>query len=427
MKSMIYLLIASSAMGAGILSIKLTTGLSLFPYRIMLILVICFSMLMVLFNRWGLDISHIKVKPYIRFLLIWILYAAISYLWSKDRGSTLKDVISLCTNISLIIIVIYFFRSLKDYEKFYNLWLLIMIPLLGVGLWNHITGQQLTEYTFKIAPYAKDSFMHAPRATFTGPNEYATYLSLNIPFVITFIRYGSNKTLKLAGLIGLLLCLYLLIYTQSRANYIAVMFGLIFWYLYLVRNPTTKMAIAMMITALGLLLILFSGPIIATIDDIFISQMTSLTQSTEEGSVNIRMNLIKNSVQFLLDSFGLGIGAGNSEYYMRNYGIYNTHGITNVHNWWVELLTEYGVFIFMLYLIFYLSIILKLIRMYKESHSAIERKICESLLACLSIFLFACISSSSLLNFMPQWILFAFCLGFLNCHRIRNSLRVRYQ
>lgn len=411
-KWLIYLLMASTVFGSNILTVKLAAGLSLFPFRVIFVLVSYLFLLVFLFNRGGFDISHIKVRPYIKFLLFWILYAFFSFLWAKDRPSTIKDLIFLFTNISIILFVVYYFTNLKDFERFYNLWLFILLLLISIGLWNNITGHQLTEYE-GIPSYYEGVFMHTPRATFNNPNDYATYLALSVPFVITFIRYAKNSVFKLFGVFILLVCIYLIIFTFSRSNYIAILIGFVFWYLFLVKNVSSKIKIVL-ISIFLFLFFLFSTSFMETIGDIFFTEIKSLTEQSDSGSMNIRSNLVKNSFLFLINSFGFGIGAGNSEYYMEHYSVYNTHGITDVHNWWIELLLEYGIFFFLAYLLFYLNIFINLYKVYKRLKNVVMKKICESLLIGLVVFLFASISSSSILNLIIQWMLFAFCLGFLN-------------
>ena len=165
------------------------------------------------------------------------------------------------------------------------------------------------------------------------------------------------------------------------------------------------------------------------ITGLFREQISSLFYQIETASVGIRINLIKNSLLCLSKSFGFGVGTGNAEYCIENYGVYWTKDIVNVHNWWLEILTNYGIFVFAGYLIFYLSLIRSLYKYHKQlttykkppktenKQLTTERMICEVLLISLIGFFLASISSSSIMAFNPQWLLFAFSLAFLNYSR----------
>jgi len=151
-------------------------------------------------------------------------------------------------------------------------------------------------------------------------------------------------------------------------------------------------------------------------------QIESITGpwSLTYGSTGVRINLAKNSLIFLGRTGGFGVGVGNAEYWMSNFPVYNTRGITNAHNWWDELLLDYGVFIFMGYVLFYLSLVAKLYKIYQRLSAGTEKMICEALLVALVGFFLASISSSSIMALKPQWFLLAFALAFLNFQRVKR-------
>lgn len=61
-----------------------------------------------------------------------------------------------------------------------------------------------------------------------------------------------------------------------------------------------------------------------------------------QQSDNVRLALLKNSWKMLVESKGMGIGAGNAELRMADFD--NTGGLTNVHCFIMEVLLEFGVF-----------------------------------------------------------------------------------
>ena len=107
---------------------------------------------------------------------------------------------------------------------------------------------------------------------------------------------------------------------------------------------------------------------------------------------------------------------------MANFSQYNTAGITNPHNWWLEIFINYGIFIFVGYVIFYIGIIRNLWKIYRIKQIREEKMICEALLVSMVGFFFSSISSSSIMAFKPQWLLFAFVLAFLNYFRNKKEV-----
>jgi len=130
------------------------------------------------------------------------------------------------------------------------------------------------------------------------------------------------------------------------------------------------------------------------------------------ASVGERINLIRNGIHFLYSTFGFGVGAGNIEYWMANYPKYDVK-VLNIHNWWAEILAEYGVFVFAGYVLFYFDIIYQLIKTYLSTTSCFMKLLCTTLILSLCGFFIACNGPSSFLNITAQWYIFGIALAFM--------------
>lgn len=89
----------------------------------------------------------------------------------------------------------------------------------------------------------------------------------------------------------------------------------------------------------------------------------------------------------------------------------------NLHNWWLEILVNYGVFVFAAYIVMYFSLVKRIWEIWRESRDKFNKMISEALLVSLVSFFFASVSSSSIMTSKTQWFLFAFALAFLNLQR----------
>ena len=69
---------------------------------------------------------------------------------------------------------------------------------------------------------------------------------------------------------------------------------------------------------------------------------------------------------------------------MDNYAIFDTKGILNIHNWWMEILTGYGVIIFIMYIMFYIKLFLSLYKKYKYSTNKVDKSISLGLMCILT-------------------------------------------
>jgi len=391
----------------------------LFPYRIFLFLLWFIFGLHILFK--GEIIFHQRqIKWYLIFLCFWLGYAVLSLAWAISKEAAVKNIIFLFMGFSVIFLSTYYFRAKKDLQILYNIWLYVFGFLIIIGFWEYLTGYHLPVSGF--FGETRTRFMFMPTGVFRNSNDYAAFLALSIPFGIGIIRYGRKKYLRLYGLCGALGAFYLIVATGSRANVIAVLFELFFIFMFLL-NLRRKLKLVITVAICIVLLFMFlPGPLQGFFSQIT-GELNSVVSQTKQmtGSVGVRMNLVRNGLLFLYSTVGFGVGAGNSEYYMANFAHYNTAGILNPHNWWLEILINYGIFIFIGYVIFYIEIIRNLWKIYRRKQTREEKMICEALLVSLVGFFFSSISSSSIMAFKPQWLLFAFSLTYLNYFRNREE------
>lgn len=370
-------------------------------------------------NSGRLNLSHIKVKLYLKFLAMWLGYAFISIIWAADPIAALRNIIFLFTGVSIIFFLVYYMRDINHLQYLYWIWISIFIVLIPIGLWELTTGNHLI--TSNLIEEDRPWVAFAPTTVFGNQNDYAAFIVLSIPMTTTAIRYYSNPYIRVAGVIVLITGLFLLIMTTSRSCYLALFTGVAFWFIFLLGSRKKLKTLAIVAAFFAVVLLAFPTQIQETsllVQD-QVSSLSDVSDQSENLGAAVRPNLIKNALYFTAQSAGFGVGSGNAEYYMEHYKIYPTGGITNVHNWWAEILANYGIFIFAGYLLFYGSLLLNLWRAYKNTHVLQEKMICEALLVGLVSFFMASISSSSIIAFAPQWIFFGFALAFLNYTRIK--------
>jgi len=389
---------------------------TLFPYRIFLILLWLLFGMHVIVAGGKVIIQQYPIRRYLAFLGIWLAYALLSLGWAASKTDAIRDVIFLFMSFSVIFFFSYYFRDRRDLERLYWLWSGIFGLLLLLGFWEHLTGQHLP-----VSGYygeTRSDLMFRPTGVFHNPNDYATFLALSIPFGLGLVRYGKGKLLRLLGLGACAAAFYLIVITGSRANMLAVLLELVFL-LFLVTNVRQKIKFVVAATILAaLLLFLVPGPVQRFFSGVTAQLGSLVTQAeVETGSVAVRVNLAQNGLHFLYSTAGFGVGAGNAEYWMANFAQYDTAGILNPHNWWLEILTDYGIFVFAGYIMFYLGIVCNLWKIRRNTKGRSDRMVAEALLVSLVGFFFASISSSSIMALTPQWLLFAFGLAFLNWWR----------
>jgi teichuronic acid biosynthesis protein TuaE len=406
-RAFMFLAIGLSFLQAAFLSVKIGS-ISIFPYRLLFLILFLLIFVRLLRNELKVYAQTISVNGYLLFLLAWLFYALISLSWVKSFSSGVRYLFLLGIGVFMVYFVVLLFQREGDYLKFFYLWIGMLVMLVLVGMWNNLTHQHLSTSFIQSAPPHKQ---HIPTAVFYNQNDYASYLAISSFFVISFIRYTKNHLLRIFGLIILILSMYLIYVTESRASLLAVLLA-VAGMTFVILKPKIRMILGM----------LFIGVV-----TLFIStQLDTATaflnnEQTSDNSVSIRTNLIKNALYFTSESFGLGVGSGNVEYYMKNYFIYPTQNVLNVHNWYLEILVNNGVLIFIGYLLLYLSLILKMFKLYKNADNTVSKMVTEALLGALFVFAFASISPSSVSNLNYHWMLMAFSIGYINMSKITRK------
>ncbi|MEK5444527.1 O-antigen ligase family protein [Fredinandcohnia sp. FSL W7-1320] len=410
---LMYLLIMSSFVGA-IVSIDLGP-FSLFPYRVLFLFIAGISIIKIYLSKFSLT-NDAFVKGILTFLLFWIVYAFISLLWVKDLTSGIKDIVFLLFGIGIIFIVVAYLVREKHYISFYYIWLLMAAFLLLIGLINHFLQIHLpVSRIYTASAYQKT----IPTAVFTNENDYASFVTISVFLCLAFMNHYRRLVSVLAGLGFIGISLYIIMVTSSRANLLAVMISFAFWYLIIADKKTKISLLRLLVIAGPVVILIFFNRVLSILQKV-IHEITSLNigqASAEGGSVEIRVNLLKNVLVFLQETFGFGVGAGNAEYYMQHFQVFNTYGDFNIHNWWAEILVNYGLLIFTIYVLIYLCLIYKLYHVYKNALTKNIKMISEGLFMGLITFALASISPSSMMALPYNWLLFAFVIGFINFYQ----------
>jgi len=417
-RTLLYITIIAGFVGPVLFTVKLGS-VSLFPYRILLPLVWTFFLMNLLIAQGRIRVSNIKVKPYLLLLGAWFVYAVLSLGWAIAKLDAITDIVFLFMALSIVFFVVYYFSNLKDLKRLYCLWLFILAVFIIIGTVEHITGYHIR---LKDIAGANPASIYRPRAVFHNTNDFATFLALSIPFAMVLLNRSKKSISRLFGACCTVGGLYLILAAGSRANLLAVLLEVAFCLLFL-RSFKRRLRIASVGGVLIMVLLIFlPGPSRGIFQDIAKSVTGPVEQIDQgTGSAATRLSLLQNGLVSLYQTAGLGVGAGNIEQWIENHQVYDTHGLTSLHNWWGEVLFNYGVFVFAGYVLFYLGLVLRLYSIHRNLRDGVEKTICEALLIALVGFFFASISSSSIMALRFQWYLFGFALAFLNYWRRKEK------
>ncbi|MEH7384297.1 O-antigen ligase family protein [Bacillus sp. JJ1521] len=416
LERLVSLLLITSFLGSGLLAVPVGP-ISIFPFRLILMLLVALTVIYIV-NRGPLVLmNEIRVMPIILFILSWLCIGLLSISWSISWEDGIKEIIYLTTGILVVFYVTFLYKGEMKYVEFYYIWVLMTILLVGIGYINYLFQYHLPVSRINnVYDYQKS----IPTAVFTNENDFASFLSISIFFFVALIMNGKVPILKIIGLLGIPLITYLILVTSSRANLLAVMLGLLFWFFFILRNRQKMIVLYGAMILFVLANLLFTDQL-SKVYALGFEEIHTLIEREETGnSVDIRENLLKNVAVFVGDTLGFGVGAGNAEYYMKNFQVYETFHNYNVHNWWAEIAVHYGVFIFIGYILLFIYLIYKLYRINRETRNRNYRMISEALSCALVAFSLASISPNSFMALNYNWVLIAFSIGFINYYFVQS-------
>lgn len=417
-KILVYISIITSMIGsasvfaidAGIFQLSL--------FRVSILLLFLYIIIKMLIKDKKIRLNNQKSNSYsIKFMFIWIIYAFFSLAWVKDYNAWMRTLFFLFIGLLSYIIISKYLKSKFDILLAFRL-IFIMILIHNLLGWYEIyTNNYIFLSIDRIAKYTR---LNHPVSTFGNTNDYATFMLFSVWVSYICLINAKNIISKFIYISLIISSVLLLISTSSRANLLGVILSMmLFIVLSMKRKKTRNISLAL----LGIVfLIVLLNP--ESIKSLFISinENLNINFSSQSGSDFVRINLIKNGLFFLISTLGFGVGAGNIEYWMSHKAMYNTGGVLNIHNWWLEILVGYGVVIFIMYIVFYFKLFRSFYRKFKYSRSKVDMSMSLGIMCFMIGYVIGSISSSSNISSEWLWVFWGIAIAYQGVVLDENNL-----
>ena len=419
-----YVTVASAPFGSCLLRIPLPVGGHFFLFR-GAILFTSFLYLLVLFCRREnpfLELSKIE-RCFLLTAGCMLGYGLVSAAWAISLSIWFSKFFTMCQMFALVVLFLKLCRDPK----------VMRITLLLTGLTTLFCAVggliECFHGPFFDTPYRDASYLffnkplYMPIFTFYNPNGMAVYLLFTLETLYLYMAFSweqtgptRNKRILYILSAGMMLTLFLccadggrlavlsipilfcglagwLFMRHKKGLLVFVEFALCFSFIFIGENFDPNAGKQLIIDPGNT-----DGAIIDTdktgeatinadkgFNGTLATAVSTVTGTTENESIKesdgLRVALLKNSTEMLLQSKGLGIGLGNAEPRMKGYT--NTCGLTNIHCYIMEVLLEFGVFALVPLLILVFMILRAL---FKEMYMSIKAHRQEPLSNCLLLF-----------------------------------------
>ncbi len=346
-------------------------------------------------------------------LCVWVLWSALSIGWATDPASAVRWTLFLAMMSGLAIALALACRTRRR--------VVILLIVLGatfavaflIAMAEIVLGIRLP--TSALLGQSQNTAF-AATSLFGNQNNFATYLTLTLPYFLTLPVIFKDVRVKAVGFAGGACALIGLLYTGSKANLIAtglILLGLLV-VLALDRRGRGRLVVGLSVAALAVLLVvpsvLGSGiiPLPQRAVTKFDFSILSAQIADQTGSGAVRSSLLGEGLDLVWQTGGLGVGAGNAEVRVRS--IQQSPTVANLHDWWLEVLVDDGLVGFALYLGFFLTLLRGQLQAVRTARDDLVRYLGLAGALAMIGYVAGSLGPSTAIHFAPMWITFGLCM-----------------
>lgn len=323
---------------------------------------------------------------------IFLIAGLVTLAWTIDVTTASGVWIDFLFLFIIVIVILDFVRDEQDMRIALTIYTLCAVSIALLGIYENITGQYFHLTHVSYAARTNILGFHNSNTFFYNTNDMSSFVVAAIP--VAFMcgnSYKSSRLLKV--LFGLLLSMSV-IFNASRG---AVLGLIVFVALSLIirRKSTVNILVLLLCTVF---MLIFAEVLASTMLGQF------FIEEGESGRFAIWINTLNN----LKDSLFLGVGPGCASVSNSINQVFST-SIFAVHNYFLQMLTEFGVFGFVALMSWFIYLYIRIQRNRGKFQGQILRTSNYELSA-LFVFLAISITSSDMTN--RPWIYVWFAILF---------------
>lgn len=430
LERVVFFFLAASAFGLGISYSKL------YLFHLALFVLLGCLLVFVARKRFVVSLPFKKTKYHVWFYVFFAWYF-LSLVWSLDLFFTVRYVAYIFMGSVISLTIIYYSgESLVKLDKVFKI--LTYVFCLEITI---CFLEALTPFRWPISPYSKyavlfgkdqldfasvslsglQNILASPTGFRWNPNNMAATLVIFLPFVLGAKKYSFK-------IVGSFFVLVALLMSGSRGALASIFVVFAAYLMKFAKIISIKKILIMSFIVLfsylsSLLVLITDNPIKSGLVNLARSvQLYASLETRGKSSIGIRTQLMKNGWDALIESYGLGVGGGGStrvQIIKGGAGV-GEGGITNMHNFWMEVLVDAGVLFFLAFIVWYISLAYNLFKSSYDfsvlKYSQLNYYLFSSFVA-MTGFMFAAISASTVIYLFPMWLLFGFSIATLNVAR----------
>ncbi|WP_336957142.1 O-antigen ligase family protein [Acinetobacter johnsonii] len=412
----------------GIISALLGYTVSYYQVYLFHIVILCFCLYVIVFSTKLKSFSFEVVKP----ILLFLAYSILSLIWTVNIETGLRNIFYLvcgfftaffianCSNsfddivkvtklivyLSLLNFIIGFFETLGVFR----------LPMSPYSPYASFFGYAQTDMN-DFYSYAVDTILKRPTGFNGNPNNFGFVFAIIMPFIFLYSKY-----LKF---IGLFLLVWFNIYIQSRGLFLASLIFFIVLFLFDYKKNIKYLPLGILFLAVILpfyTLNLTEYRFSSTLESIFSGlEMIKSGGGDTNSSTDVRSFIYSLGFSNLLKAPFLGLGIGGIQSILTAMDF----EIQSFHFYFLEMLIDYGIVFYIIFLVFYIRLIIKLVKIYRNSNDLNWKRISKGCAISLIIMPFASISPSSIVYILTAWVVLGLSLTLVKLYKYENNFIIQ--
>lgn len=402
---------------------SLVLGYAISYSKLYLFHVVClFYLALLLLNYSRLNISSLqKIWPFIAFLA----YSIISIFWAPSLKNALY-VLFYFSNALLILLVTTNFIKTKGNLRFCLKILAFFFVL------NFLIGLLETTGYFRlpISPYYGKS-LTSPSGFNSNLNNFGFVFITIFPFF--FVYYEKDKSKQLPCLI---IMIWFLIKLESRGCFLGAIVFMVSYFTFYVKS-FKKQFNRLILFLLGTVLIALSvfllfhinleSRIFSTFSAIKDGTKMITTGALKSGSsINLRAKIYSTGFSELMKSPFKGLGAaGIGTLLAQQFDFFGDSNVYSFHNFFLEMLIDYGLIAFLVLSHYYFYLVKKLIKISNTEPDPFISLCAKASALSLITILPTSISPSSIIYVYSFWLIIAISISIINVSSLGKSCKFK--
>ncbi|MCR4431983.1 MAG: hypothetical protein NUV45_13315 [Tepidanaerobacteraceae bacterium] len=342
----------------------------------------------------------------ILFLLIFCFYSLASIIWSVNYNESYEAFKWILSGsaITLSIILTINKNNFNIFMKvIFYLYLIICINSIYEILTGNYYFSRNESFIFTLNPY----LLHYPLSFFTNSNDLAFFLVIFLPFIINYLLNKKNCLINIMMLIIIVAAIFIILNTNSRLTYITIALMVISLLIYNLIKINLLNLSRFLAICFGIFLAYL---IIRNLDPtILYKEINSILEMNSNSDFYAaRAQIIKKGLVYFWNGNFIGLGAGGSMSLLR----------IPMHNIFLGILVDYGIFIFIYFIAVIGYTLYQLIIIYNEIKYSFEYKF--YVLSCIFNILVMPLTmsiSSDAISRKYTWVLFGIIFLFIKIYK----------